>query len=277
MRRITTLVIAGLVAFTTGAVLAQKTPNEYQAELSAQKAQREYDAQRAQRQALETARNSTTPQPITPDMCIDGVCVEQDLGAIATNLNWDAPAKPEDIPRDYRKSYEDGIRKGMETCEQSNKPQWGGNVRKLCDLLIFGNQRSRAELVSFFRDNKQPVCVTGGKSFNMGLVTPLGPTGFSVSFGKDGRPKVAVIVKTFDIPNKEDALVLRTQIEKKHSYLDLRNGSWVTPPWGGHVQYNELRTGIRYELKARTGIFTNSRDEPNEGACTPARQSISVQ
>jgi len=277
MRRITTWAAAGLIASTTGAALAQKTPGEYQAELSAQKAQREYDAQRAQRQALRDAQNSTAPQAITPDMCIDGVCVEQDLGAIATSLNWTAPAKPEEIPRDYRKSYEDGIRKGMETCEQSNKAQWGGNVRKLCELLIFGNQRPRAELVSFFRDNKQAVCVAGGKSFNMGLVTPLGPVRFEVRFGKDGRPKVAEVTKTFDIPNKNDALELKAQIEKKHPYLNLRSDSWVTPPWGGYVRYLESGMGIQYELKARTGIFVKSRDEPNEGDCAPARQSISVQ
>ncbi|WP_156909466.1 hypothetical protein [Ottowia thiooxydans] len=210
-------------------------------------------------------------------MCIDGVCVEQDLGAIAANLNWTPPAKPEEIPSSMRKSHEDGIRKGLETCEQSNKAQWGGNVRKLCDLLIFGHQRSRAELVSFFRDNKQPVCVTGGKSFHMGLVTPLGPTGFSVSFGKDGRPKVASITKRFDIPNKDDAIELKSQIEKKHPYWKLQGGSWVTPPWGGYVRYLESRSGIHYELQARTGIFTKSRDEPNEGLCAPARQSISVQ
>lgn len=277
MRRLTTWVVGGLLASVTGAVLAQKTPNEYQAELSAQKAQREYDAQRAQRQALEAAQKSTAPQPITPDMCIDGVCVEQDLGAIASNLNWTPPAKPEEIPSSMRKSYEEGIRKGMETCEQSNKSQWGGNVRKLCDLLIFGNQRPRTELVSFFRDNKQPVCVAGGKSFNMGLVTPLGPTRFEVKFGKDGRPKVTEVTKKFDIPNKNDALELKAQIEKKHPYLNLRSDSWVTPPWGGYVRYLESGIGSHYELKARTGIFTNSRDEPNEGACAPKRQSISVQ
>ena len=260
-----------------GTALAQKTPNEYQAELTAQKAQREYDAQRAQRQALEMARNSTTPQPITPDMCIDGVCVEQDLGAIAANLNWTPPAKPEEIPSSMRKSYEEGIRKGMETCEQSNRTQWGGNVRKLCDLLVFGNQRPRTELVAFFRDNKQPVCVAGGKLFNMGLVTPIGPVRFEVKFGKDGRPKVAEITKTFDIPNKSDALELKTQIERKHPYLNLRDSSSTTPPWGGYVRYLESGMGIHYELKARTGIFTKSRDEPNEGACAPARQSISVQ
>ena len=52
MRRVTTCQEGGLLASVTVDVLAQKTPNEYQAELSAQKAQREYDAQRAQRQGL---------------------------------------------------------------------------------------------------------------------------------------------------------------------------------------------------------------------------------
>jgi hypothetical protein len=164
------------------------------------------------------AQNVVMQQPITPDMCVDAVCVEQDLGVIPAGLAWTAPARPEEPTRDFKKSYDEGVRKGLDTCEQSNKAQWGSKASKLCDLLIFGNQRPRAELVSFFAENKQPVCVTGGKFFNFGLTTPLGATKFQVKFGRDGRPRVAEITKFFAV-SKDEQAALKAQIEKKHPYL----------------------------------------------------------
>ena len=184
-----TILVSILVVLASGAICAQKTGRDSQAEYDARSSQlqAEYDARRSQLQAQEAARNNSEPQPITPDMCIDGVCVEQDLGGLALNLNWTPPAKPEDIPNSMRKSYQDAVREHMDTCEQSNRPQWGGNARKLCNLLIVGHERPRAELVSFFKENKHPVCVARGRTFELGLTTSLGLTRFEVRFGKDGR------------------------------------------------------------------------------------------
>lgn len=220
------------------------------------------------------AQNVVMQQPITPDMCVDAVCVEQDLGAIPAGLAWTAPARPEEPNRDFKKSYDEGIRKGLDTCEQSNKAQWGSKASKLCDLLIFGNQRSRAQLVSFFAENKQPVCVTGGKFFNFGLTTQLGATKFQVKFGRDGRPRIAEITKFFAV-SKDEQAALKDQIEKKHPYLHLRDGSSATPPWGGYVRFIDI-TGS-YELRGREALFTRSNAEPDQGACATAPRQISVQ
>ncbi len=160
------------------------------------------------------AQSVAMQQPITPDMCVDAVCVEQDLGAVSAGLAWTAPARPEEPSRDFKKSYDEGIRKGLDTCEKSNKAQWGSKASKLCELLIFGNQKPRAELVAFFAENKQPVCVTGGKFFNFGLTSPLGATKFQVRFGRDGRPRVAEIAKFFGV-SKDEQAALKAQIEKK--------------------------------------------------------------
>lgn len=239
-----------------------------------------YREEQKKRQSLEDARNNSGPQPITPDMCLDGVCVEQDLGALAVNLKWNPPDKSESealkkAPSSLRKSTEDGYRRGSETCEQANKPQWGTRVSKLCDLLIFGFQRTGAELVTFFKENKQPVCVTGNKSFNLTLDTDLGNTRVEVKFNRAGRPTIYLIRKQFTVANKEDQSLIENQINKKHPYGFTSKGT----PWGGNVKFiNHWGTSsLIYELTARSVIFENPRTGPDEGVCTPERKSISVQ
>ena len=103
------------------------------AQRSTDPAATEYEAAQAKLRAEEKARQNRAPVPITPDMCVDGVCVEQDLGAVAANLNWAPPEPMEQIPSSHRKAYEDGIRQGMQTCEQANQPLWADKARKLCE------------------------------------------------------------------------------------------------------------------------------------------------
>jgi hypothetical protein len=258
------LTIFALVSITAQ---AQKTSKDYQAE---------YDAQQAQRRAIEAAQKNKAPQEISPDMCVDGVCVEQDIGALETTLNWILP-KGAAIPSAHRKAYEDGLRKGFETCEKANRAQWPNNGRKLCELLMQGNERSTAEVITFFKENKQPVCDPGRINFKMQMNTSLGKVRLEARFGNDG-PKVELIVKEFDAMNKGDVQQLRTLIAKKHPYFDKNDRSRSATPWGGYVGYDDEmhNTAPRYELKGRSSIFAG-REGPSEGVCETANKSISVQ
>ena len=236
----------------------------------------EYEAAQAKLRTDEKARQNRAPVPITPDMCVDGVCVEQDLGAVAANLNWAPPEPMEQIPSSHRKAYEDGIRQGMQTCEKANQPLWANKARKLCDFLILGKLRPKADLVAFFKENREAVCVTGGKYFKLEIKTALGPTYVEVRFSRDGRPRIKEISKEFQIKNKDDLADLSAQMRKKHPYIGNSTRA-VTAPWGGYVSYDDgYALGPTYRLEARS-VFFDPREEPNEGTCTPARKTITVQ
>jgi hypothetical protein len=213
--------ILAVLALLSITAQAQKTSKDYQTE---------YDAQQAKRRAIEAAQKNKAPQAISADMCVDGVCVEQDIGALQPTLNWVVP-KPESIPSANRKAYEDGLRKGIEICEKANRAQWPNNGRKLCELLIQGNERSPVEVISFFKENNQPVCEPGRKNFKMQMNTNLGPVRVEVQFGNDGRPKIQQIIKEFEALNKNDAQQLKEMISKKHPYLD----SFIGGTRGGSV------------------------------------------
>lgn len=81
-------------------------------------------------------------------------------------------------------------RKSFENCTKANQPLWADKAKKLCEFLILAEWRSKADLVAFFKENRQPVCTTGGKYFKLELKTPLGPTYAEVHFSRDGRPKI---------------------------------------------------------------------------------------
>lgn len=246
------------------------------AQRSTDPAATEYEAAQAKLRAEEKARQNRAPVPITPDMCVDGVCVEQDLGAVAANLNWAPPEPMDQIPSSHRKAYEDGIRQGMQTCEQANQPLWADKARKLCDFLILGPLRPKADLVAFFKENRQAVCVTGSKYFKLQIKTALGPTYVEVRFSRDGRPRIKEISKEFQIKNKDDLADLSAQMRKKHPYIGNSTRA-VTAPWGGYVSYDDgYALGPTYRLEARS-VFFDPREEPNEGTCTPARKTITVQ
>lgn len=246
------------------------------AQRSTDPAATEYEAAQAKLRAEEKARQNRAPVPITPDMCVDGVCVEQDLGAVATNLNWAPPEPMEQIPSSHRKAYEEGIRQGMQTCEKANQPLWADKARKLCDFLILGPLRPKADLVAFFKENRQAVCVTGGKYFKLEIKTALGPAYVEVRFSRDGRPRIKEISKEFQIKNKGDLAELSAQMRKKHPYIGNSTGA-KTAPWGGYASYDDgYAMGPSYRLEARSVLF-DPREEPNEGSCTPARKMITVQ
>ncbi|MBS7809234.1 hypothetical protein [Variovorax sp. PCZ-1] len=229
---------------------------------------------------LEKARNNAEPQPITPDMCIDGVCVEQDLGLIPTNLAWKPPEPPIDTRRmssEQLKAYESGLRRGRETCATQNNPVWGGKSAQLCEYLILGNEKPRAEVVGFFRNNKLPVCVPGQLIFKMAFTTDLGGVRFEVHFGKDGRPKVREIVKEFVMVNAADRATLRKLMNEKHPYA-ANTSSKTETPWGGSVWYDDMfkDRAPDYRMSGRSSIFANPRVGPDAGQCATASKFLSV-
>jgi hypothetical protein len=101
--------------------------------------------------------------------------------------------------------------------------------------------------------------------------TPLGLVRAYLGLGKDGRPKVREIVKFYSIPNKMDLPEIRSQIERKHPYKKA--------PWGGGYEYSEYGHGRGpiYRIMARPNLFIEGHQVPTEGACTPARKTITVQ
>jgi hypothetical protein len=227
---------------------------------------------------LEKARNNKEPQQITPDMCVDGICVEQDLGLVPTNLVWNAPEpmlNTKQLSAAQKSAYEDGVKRGRETCIQSNGAIWGAKADRLCDYLIFGNSKPRAELIAFFRDNKLPVCYPGDKKFKLALTTALGSVRFEVDFSIDGRPKVSEVVKEFIVLNDADKAAMRKLIQDKHPYLFSDDRY---PPWGGYVEYDDgmYGRGPYYRLKGRSSIFANPRTGPDAGQCAIASKSLSV-
>ncbi|MBS7809247.1 hypothetical protein [Variovorax sp. PCZ-1] len=229
---------------------------------------------------LEKARNNIEPQPITPDMCIDGICVEQDLGLIPNNLAWKPPEPPLDTRRlsgEQLKAYESGMRRGLETCAAENNAIWGARAAQLCEYLILGNEKPRIEVVGFFRDNKLPVCVPGQLIFKMTFTTDLGGVRFEVHFGKDGRPKVREIVKEFVMVNAADRATLRKLINEKHPYAS-NSSSQTATPWGGYVWYDDLfkNHAPDYRMSGRSSIFANPRVGPDAGQCATASKSLSV-
>ncbi|NMM77660.1 hypothetical protein B2J89_13325 [Acidovorax sp. SRB_24] len=164
----------------------------------------------------------------------------------------------------------------MQTCEKANQPVWMDKARKLCDFLIMGPLRPKADLVTFFKENRQAVCVTSGKYFKLQIRTALGPTYVEVRFSRDGRPKIKEISKEFQIKNKDDLAELSAQMRKKHPYTG-HSFDAKTAPWGGYVSYDDgYAMGPTYRLEARSVLF-DPREEPNEGTCTPARKTITVQ
>ena len=239
---------------------------------SAADGQDEYEANQAKLRANERARENRAPVPITPDMCIDAICVEQDLGEVAATLNWAPPEPMGPMSSSARRSYE----LDLKNCAQANQMRWSDKALKLCELLILGEWKPKAELVAFFKENRQPVCTTGGKLFKLEMKTPLGPTYGEVRFAKDGRPKFTKVFKEFFIKNADDVAEWRMLIRKKHPYLG--NELSASTPWGGYVQYdyNDPRMRQNYQLTGRSVLF-DANNEPNEGGCTPARKTISVQ
>lgn len=226
---------------------------------------------------LEKARNNREPQPITPDMCVDGICVEQDLGLLPTTLVWNAPEpmlNTRQLSGAQKSAYEDGVKRGRETCIQANGAIWGAKADRLCEYLIFGNNKPSAELVAFFRDNKSPVCDPGGKRFKLALTTAIGSVRFEVDFGADGRPKVREIVKEFVVLNDADKAAMRKLIQDKHPYLFSDDRY---PPWGGYVEYDDGMhgRGPDYRIKGRSSIFANPRTGPDAGQCAIGSKSLS--
>lgn len=229
---------------------------------------------------LEKARNNTDSQPITPDMCIDGICVEQDLGLLPSNLAWKMPepsANNQRMTSEQLKAYESGLRRGRETCAAENGAIWGGRVAQLCEYLILGNEKPPAEVVSFFRDNKLPVCVPGRASFRLVSKTDLGDVWVVVLFSKHGRPVVHEIIKEFVVLNPADKATMRKLMNEKHPYA-ANSSSKTATPWGGYVWYDDgmFGRGPDYRINARNSIFASSRIGPDTGQCATASRNLSV-
>ena len=220
------------------------------------------------------AKAAIEPQSITPDMCVDSICVEQDLGALPASLAWNAPEpllSTKQMSGTQKSAYEDWVKRTRESCVSANSPIWGSSASRLCEHLIFGYSKTSAELITFFRDNKLPVCYPGDQGFKLSLTTPLGLVRVFVEFSIDGRPKVNTVAKEFIALNDTDSASLRKLIKDKHPY--------ERPPWGGSVDYVEgMRRGggPSYWLKGRSSIFANTRTGPNAGQCRIADKSLGV-
>ena len=215
-------------------------------------------------------------QSITPDMCLDGVCVEQDIGELALTLSWQAVDADTLRRGEYQKKNDQSVRKGIARCAELNRKLWNNKAEKLCELLMLGNDQPRNQLIEFFKANTQAVCVTGGKTFNFVLTTPLGYTRIYARFSRDGRPKISSITKDFLLTSPASKSELNALMGKKHFPIKFTEGNGVKAPWGGYVKYSESQNDNYYSLDAGK-IFENTREGPNEGACTPESQIISVQ
>ncbi len=215
-------------------------------------------------------------QNITPDMCLDGVCVEQDIGELALTLSWQAVDADTQRRGEYQRKNDQSVRKGIARCAEFNRKLWSNKAERLCELLMLGNDQPRNKLIEFFKANTQAVCVTGGKTFNFVLTTPLGYTRIYAGFSRDGRPKVQQIIKDFVLTSAAARTELSALIQKKHATLRIADGTSLMAPWGGQVKYSDSLGTNNYELTA-SKIFENTREGPNEGACTPESQTISVQ
>lgn len=226
----------------------------------------------ASRSAIEGSKRptySTALQKITPDMCVDNVCVEQDIEAMLPNLNWVFVSNTKSI-RNVESLPQ--TRKQIESCADSNKALWGNKADELCRIMRLAEYLPPTEILSFFKENKNAVCSSIMVNvLRYEISTQLGLVYVYISLGKDGRPKVKEIVKHFNVLNKEDLPEIRSQLEKKHPYM--------YAPWGGTFDYSEYGRGRGpiYSLRARDRIFIEGHQQPNEAACTPARKTINVQ
>ncbi len=215
-------------------------------------------------------------QGITPDMCLDGVCVEQDIGELALTLTWQAVDADTQRRGEYQRKNDQSVRKGIARCAEFNRKLWNSKAERLCELLMLGNDQPRNQLIEFFKANTQAVCVTGGKTFNFVLTTPLGYTRIYAGFSRDGRPKISSITKDFLLTSPTSKSELNALMGKKHFPIKFTESGEIKAPWGGYVKYSEYRNDNYYSLSA-SKIFENTREGPNEGACTPEPQTISVQ
>ena len=72
-------------------------------------------------------------------------------------------------------------------------------------------------------------------------------------------------------------LVLAEYLANCAEKLSVASFDAKTAPWGGYVSYDDgYALGPTYRLEARSVLF-DPREEPNEGTCTPARKTITVQ
>jgi hypothetical protein len=228
--------------------------------------------------ALVAASKNTKPQPITPDMCIDGVCVEQAFGSLPASIQWQ-PRPPEPQYRIPNKREYDAFMAKVHAaertgCEEGNRPLWGNKVGKLCDVLFYKYDVPRATIATFFRENTQAVCVPLRLTVSdLEIKTSTGLLTVEVAVANDGILRVKALQKTFDIPTSQ-VPELRAMLKQKHPHLEVREafrGDPIPMPWGGKVSYSDKNPHREtedkppvYRLQGRSSIFGSI----DSGACT---------
>jgi hypothetical protein len=260
------------------------TEKKQQAQVAAQEQVRANNDKRDA--VLASASKNTKPQPITPDMCIDGICVEQAFGSLPASIQW-MPRPPEPQYRVIG-SKKDGDKYRAEVrvfCENDNRPIWGSKVGKLCDVIFHKYDFPRAAIATFFRENTLAVCSPMTLNVeDLRIKTSSGILWVNVKVANDGILRVQTLVKEFDIP-KSQVPELRAMLKQKHPTLEFSEGldnKILSTAWGGKVMYRDKQMSRDnndavpiYRLYGRNSIF----EAVNSGACAPvekARVPLSV-
>lgn len=218
------------------------------------------------------------------DMCLDGICLEDDAGRLAdVSL---APRTEESRIKEAqfraltnsRNSNTPLENAGMKFCADGNRSVWGKKVERLCEILILRVYRpiGRDDLI-FLRENPLPVCVTVNGGGEITINTQLGLVTVELRFANDGRLRVDKITKEFAVDDASDKSELRRRLIQKHQpyFVGRDLDERASAPWGGSVKIgpSNPKDRVTLDMEAMSKRFG---EKPIANECAPPRKQIDV-
>jgi hypothetical protein len=212
--------------------------------------------------------NMVFAQSKPADQCLDGICIYDDIGALA-HIKWTGfsdvqPAQAE--------------RSEIERCADKNKAQWKGLSYRLCEVMLTrGSKVTVSDYVNFFAQNKGSICQPYQNDFAIEYATPLGLTFATIRINLMGRPVIAGLSKNFAVSTPQEHAQLRQLLEKKHPYAVSGSPQQGKAPWGGTVDLNFTPGNTVVQMNGDSKQFISSFGSISTGTCAGSPKALSVQ
>lgn len=218
------------------------------------------------------------------DMCLDGICLEDDAGRLA-----DITLTPRTEESRIREAQFRALTNSrntttlpenieMKSCADGNRAAWGKKAERLCEILVLRIYRpiNRDDLM-FLKENPLPVCDNRGSAHTVSTNTPLGLVTIELKFANDGRLRVFEIIKAFAVDDASDRVELKRRLIEKHRpYLIWREDyESAATPWGGSVSVGLVDATPRIKLKMEA-MSKRFGEKPVTNECAPPRKQIDV-
>jgi hypothetical protein len=212
--------------------------------------------------------NTAFAQSKPADQCLDGICIYDDIGALA-HIKWTGFA-------DVRPAQAE--RSEIERCADANKGQWKGQAYRLCEVMLTrGSKVKVADYVNFFAQNTGSVCQPYQNDFEIEYATALGSTFAAIRINSMGRPVIAALRKNFTVSTSQEHAQLRQLLEKKHPYAVSGSSQRGKATWGGTVDLNFTPGNTVVQMNAESRQFISSFGSISTGVCAGGTKALSVQ